>query len=226
MTTAQLVKRIVDAAGDPDLAARKVVDLMRRAAFPQEPWMSRAAVRFCGRALRSDHVALEWGCGRSTLWFGRRVARLTSVEDDAGWFTRISQQIVEAGLSSRIDLRLASITTAQAAETPYVTVAAEFADGTLDFVVVDGALRDQCIQAALPKLRPGGLLLVDNSNWWKEDLSEWGVPADWPIVHQSANVLRSETTIWQKPRAGAVTPGLPRRDGRAGRLGTGARRRR
>jgi predicted O-methyltransferase YrrM len=40
----------------------------------------------------------------------------------------------------------------------------EYVDGSLDLVVVDGILRDECVQAAVPKLRPGGWLYLDNTD--------------------------------------------------------------
>jgi predicted O-methyltransferase YrrM len=38
-------------------------------------------------------------------------------------------------------------------------------DASLDFVVVDGWYRPVCARAALSKLKPGGLLLIDNTDW-------------------------------------------------------------
>jgi hypothetical protein len=77
-----------------------------------------------------------------------------------------------------------------------VKVVEEFDDESIDFVVVDGHYRQACILEALKKIKSGGFLLVDNTNWMP--LKEWGVPCDWSIVHQSSNVM-TETTIWKKP---------------------------
>jgi hypothetical protein len=49
---------------------------------------------------------------------------------------------------------------------------------------------------ALAKLKPGGLLLVDDTNWLP--LSEWGVPTTWQLVHQSTKI-NTVTSIWRKP---------------------------
>jgi hypothetical protein len=77
----------------------------------------------------------------------------------------------------------------------YVVVFEELQDGSLDFVVVDGHYRQACIRAAIPKLKMGGLLLLDNSNWLSD--AEWGIPAPWSLVHRSSNVM-TVTSIWQK----------------------------
>ena len=46
------------------------------------------------------------------------------------------------------------------------------------------------------KLKPGGLLLIDNTDW--QHPPHVHVPTDWPLVHPSRNVL-TRTSIWQKP---------------------------
>jgi hypothetical protein len=83
-----------------------------------------------------------------------------------------------------------------AVEPRYVAVAKRFPDLSLSFALVDGHYRQACIRAVMPKLRPGALLAVDNTDWLP--MSEWGVPDAWPLLHQSRNV-RSQTTIWGKP---------------------------
>jgi hypothetical protein len=37
-------------------------------------------------------------------------------------------------------------------------------DHTFDLVLVDGRVRTECMQHAIPKIRPGGHLMLDNSN--------------------------------------------------------------
>ena len=48
----------------------------------------------------------------------------------------------------------------------YVAVADEFPDRSLDLGVVDGHYRTNCIRRCLGKLRPNGLLMVDDVNMW------------------------------------------------------------
>lgn len=165
--------------------------------------MAPGAVRFCERHLRADMVALEWGSGRSTPWFARRVGSLVGVEHDPTWHERVARRLREAGLGN-VDLRLVSIDPdperAQSdywRNPPYVRVADEFADESLDFVSVDGVYRQACVAVILPKLKPGGLLLVDDTRWLPR-LEDWLVPPDWPVVHDGRG-FGSGTTIWRKP---------------------------
>ena len=181
------------------LAAYKVYTLRH----PDEPWLAQGAVRFCDEHLNRAGAGLEWGSGRSTAWFGRRLGSLLSIEYDEGWQAEVARRLKAQGLD-RVECRYVPLDHGRDEPTParyevtprYVRVAEEFADGTLDFVVVDGHYRQACIAAALPKLRGGGLLLVDNTD--RMPPAEWGVPADWPVAHRSRNVM-TETTIWRKP---------------------------
>lgn len=187
---------------------RRPLDLLRLMAYkvyelshPGEPWITPGSVRFCEQVLTKQMIGLEWGSGRSTRWFGKRLKRLVSIEHDPSWFSRVSKEL---GSESQIDLRLIPLdhdlkepTLAVYPETPrYVRVVEEFADKSLDFVVIDGHYRQACVLAVLSKVKPGGFLLIDNTNWMK--LEEWGVPQDWTVVHQSRNFM-TETTIWRYP---------------------------
>jgi predicted O-methyltransferase YrrM len=81
----------------------------------------------------------------------------------------------------------------------YVAQIAEYPDQHFDFCLVDGHYRQACILAAMPKLRPGGLLIVDDSQWMP--LQAWGVRADWELALRG-NSSTKETTIW---KAKAIT---------------------
>ena len=184
------------------------IDLARRAAYelhvrrhPDEPWLTPSAIAFLDRELPRNGVGLEWGSGRSTVWFGRRLSRLISIEMDADWFAAVGAKVVDI---PSVDLRHVLLDHSREEATRphyepvprYVAVIDEFRDESLDFVLVDGHYRQACVLAALSKLRPGGLLAVDNTDWLPDDL--WGVPAAWPRVHRSSNVV-TVTTVWRKP---------------------------
>jgi hypothetical protein len=74
-------------------------------------------------------------------------------------------------------------------------------DHTFDLILVDGRVRIECMQHAIPKIRPGGYLMLDNSN--NSDLAEMvrklnsyphtvfrGIAPGWPPTRWS-------NTIWQ-----------------------------
>jgi len=126
------------------------------------------------RWLTRDHVGIEWGSGRSTLWFAARVRRLLSVEHHPGWHEFVSSSLAGHGLTN-VDYRLCPCEP-ERAESPewiaamfaseYVRAIDALEPKSLDFALVDGMYRSVCALAVLPKLRSGALLIVDNVNWF------------------------------------------------------------
>lgn len=175
-------------------AGNKILERLR----PNDPWLSPGAIRYLDGVLRPDWRGFEWGSGRSTRWFGQRIGHLTSIEHDEAWYGTVSARVTDM---ANVDLRLVPLDhppleTGELHYDPlpaYVAAVEEVADGGLDVVLVDGAYRQPCVAAALPKLRPGGLLVIDNTDWLP--IEQWGVPAGWTIAHQSRNVM-TQTTVW------------------------------
>ena len=172
-----------------------------------EPWISPGAVGFCDHHLTIEMTGFEWGSGISTVWFGRRLQRLVSVEHDPRWYALVTRRLKKAGLH-QVGCRLIPLehdasqpTLPRYERTPsYVRAVEEFPNESLDFVAVDGHYRQACVLAALPKLKRGGMLLVDDTNWLRAE--DWPVPPGWPVIHESANGMRKKTTtVWQKPTA-------------------------
>ncbi len=127
---------------------------------PDAPWLVPEAVRFLDQWLRSTDVLVEFGSGRSTVWFARRAGRIISVDHDRRWYERVRGRLGIEG-ASNVDYFLAD----PAAQT-YIAAVESALDGLADVILVDGACRDACAVWALDRLRPGGLIIVDNANWY------------------------------------------------------------
>ena len=139
---------------------------------PDHPWLTKAANRILADRLQPHHVGLEFGSGRSTLWIARRVRRLTSVEHDPAWAEKVSGMLRTARLTNvEYLLREADCGDEGAAGSGYVRVLDRFGPESLDFVLVDGIYRAECALGATEGLRPGGLLIVDNINWYLPSMS-------------------------------------------------------
>jgi predicted O-methyltransferase YrrM len=169
---------------------------------PNSPWLCPGTVRFCERSLTPSMTALEYGSGRSTVWFAKRLARLTSVEHNADWFVEVAARVAAEKLTN-VDYRLVPL------EHPepegersdydpvpaYIRVADDLPDASLDLVIVDGHYRSHCIRRAVPKLRPGGFLLVDDVNFWPAPEAV-PVPAAWTVANDSTNGLK-RCIVWR-----------------------------
>lgn len=170
---------------------------------PDAPWLTPGAVEFCASALRPDMTGIEFGSGRSTVWFARRLAALTSVEHDPDWYQRVTDSLARSGVAN-VDYRFVPIESSRPAAPPrYAAVLAAFPPGSVDLVVVDGHYRDACLALAPERLKPGGLLLVDDVGFWPNNQPP--VPAGWPLVHDSSNGIK-RTRVWEKPPAPVSAP--------------------
>ena len=55
------------------------------------PWCTYSFIKFIEPRLKKDFKVFEYGSGNSTLWYAKRVAEITSVENDFGWYNSVSQ---------------------------------------------------------------------------------------------------------------------------------------
>lgn len=135
--------------------------------FPDRPWLTAYAVEFLDGWLLPTDIAVEFGSGRSTLWFAKRVAKLTSVEHDAAWHERVSGQINTSGIQNVTYLFFdEDETTVNVESSQYVSIITGIEDNSVDFTLIDGIFRGYCARKMADKIRPGGLLAVDNANWF------------------------------------------------------------
>jgi predicted O-methyltransferase YrrM len=171
----------------------------RRGRTPERPWIVPAAVGWLGRRMRADWSVLELGSGRSTVWFAQRAGRVISFEDNGYWFPRTEQRLERAGLRN-VDLRLRAVD-------DFPAEVAALSDESFDLVVVDfleapAVTRVDAVKPAMKKVRPGGYLLLDDSDrpgyaaayellaGWRERRFT-GVKDEWPEA--------CETAIFHRP---------------------------
>ena len=128
---------------------------------PGEPWIAPAAIAALDDLLLPTDEGIEWGSGRSTLWFARRLRSLRSIESHKGWYAKVKKNLADASVTN-VDYRLFELSHEDEQESQYTRAADDFPDQTLGFAMVDGAARATCANAVIRKLRPGGLLVIDN----------------------------------------------------------------
>jgi predicted O-methyltransferase YrrM len=186
-------------------------------AHPDHPWITSEANRLLASMLRPTDVGAEFGSGRSTLWLARHCQHLTSVEHDRGWHQKISAAIVDQGLTNVDYFHHPREQPQESGDlSDYARVALSFADSSINFVLVDGIYRDHVTRLMMPKLKAGGLLIIDNINWCLASRTHapysrtpetghkdpsWadlaGDLANWRLIWTSSGV--SDTAIFIKP---------------------------
>lgn len=198
---------------------RYVVNRLRWALYekrnPDKPWLTPDAIRVLDGLIVPTDQGLEWGSGRSTRWFARKMNHLTSVEDSADWYNVVTGQLKSAGINNVTYERCDTPQPGNEAASAYVRIADRFAPGSLGFVLVDGQARDHCTEAVLDKIAVGGVLVIDNANWYLDrpthsPASRTGQgPANqlWAKIEQRLSGWRhiwtsqgvTDTAIWVRP---------------------------
>lgn len=133
---------------------------IRNTMHPDEPWLSKDSIKILDQILSKNDFAIEFGSGRSTLWFAKRVKHLISIESDSFWYDKVNNDLIKLGLKCNVEYIFSSN------PQNYVTEIDRIADNSIDFCLVDGIERDRCLIAVFPKLKSGGILVLDNCNWY------------------------------------------------------------
>ena len=144
------------------------------------PWLSPTSILFFKKYLEKDMVGAEFGSGSSTLFFAPRISKLYSVEHNEEWYHLINEKL--KGLNcSNVDYRFVlqndksdfvddvfDLEEKRDFEirrdyVNYFRAPNDIHDHSLDFAIVDGRARTECCHEILPKIKKGGILILDNS---------------------------------------------------------------
>jgi len=187
--------------------------------FRSIPSLALPAICFLDEYLTKDMRVFEWGSGASTIFFAMRCGYTVSIEHDERWNTKV----VEA-LAYRWDGQPGDEESYNYLQKPhngydpdfcsqqpgydsvnfkmYVETIEMFPYGFFDIILVDGRARCACLKSAQPKLKSGGILVLDDSarSIYQHAMSE----IDWPVIHfegcipfyKHGHTVR--TTIWVK----------------------------
>jgi hypothetical protein len=150
-----------------------------------KPWIPFEAANWLQLYLRRNMRVFEWGSGGSTIFLSERAGHIFSVEHDQKWHALVSKALAERGITN-CSYQLhepkplpGNFSTLDASQTSrfiyddyypgttldeYVRAIDVHPDHTFDLVLVDGRARTECIQHAIPKIKPAGYLMLDNSN--------------------------------------------------------------
>jgi len=177
------------------------------------PWIPHMARKWMERILQPDFKCFEWGSGGSTIWLGDRCESIVSVEHDSKWALDI-HRILPRGTYLLIPPEPPELGNDKANPNHYragpvsgvnfkAYATSIVGRGPFDLVMVDGRARASCIMHAVPEIRPGGWLVLDNAerDYYLEQTAEllqgWesvrfyghGPYIDWPW----------QCAFWRKP---------------------------
>ena len=149
--------------------------LLYQQLHPHSPWLTADAIGLLQRYLKPSMRGFEWGSGRSsTTHFA---------------FSACRDGLKRANITS-VDYRLLPTRP----ENLYVSAIQDFPDEHFDFILIDGQCREECLAAAVPKLKRDGLVVLDNADAGYQE------PADAALTRMSTDNGIWRTDILTKRR--------------------------
>lgn len=146
----------------PRYIINKLIYLWYQRNNPSDPWLTQKSIRRLESLLKKDFNGLEYGAGRSTIWFSKRTNSLVSIESSEEWFEKIASELNELNISN---VELIYVPDIKSNCENYVNKLSEISESSLDYVLIDGSDdRDYSIMHSISKIKIGGLLIVDNIN--------------------------------------------------------------
>ena len=138
----------------------------RQALSLGEPWIVPESLAYLRTILSPSWSVFEWGAGGSTVFWAKNCASIISIEHHPDWAKRVREMLLDRGLSPHVVQYIAR----DDDDTfhSYADAILVYPEDSFDLVFVDGeaSCRDRCLANALSRIRPGGWLLLDNSNWY------------------------------------------------------------
>ena len=121
------------------------------------PWYTYPAIEYLKQLDFSDKKVFEYGSGNSTLFWSQICQKVISIEDNPEWHEKVLKSI-SSQHTSQAQLQLITD------ELSYVHALESYPD--MGVIIIDGSYRFQCAKVAIKKLKLGGLIILDNSDWY------------------------------------------------------------
>lgn len=182
--------------------------------YPNRPWTTPASIRFFDKVLTKEMIGLEYGSGRSTLYFSNKLKKLVSIEHYEGWYAKVNTELENNSIKNvdyflilkedtpdktdDSDIELNKLVGSEPRNdfTNYYNKVLAYEDGYFDFVLIDGRARVKCGLNAITKLKSGGIFVLDNSERPRYEPLHSAL-SGWPKVETTSGL--TNTTIWIKP---------------------------
>lgn len=181
------------------------------------PWLSPAATLFFENWLTKDHIGVEFGSGLSTVFFAKYTKKMIVVEHFQSWYKKVIELFKKHGIKN-VDYRFVARQKGDVITpdpslfeaydlatrnfeprwefTNYFSILSDLEMESIDFILVDGRARPECLFMSLDNLKSGGLMVLDNSERERYSIV-FDHLKDWPS-YTTSNGL-TDTTFWQKP---------------------------
>lgn len=128
------------------------------------PWIAFPAIEFLNKVVPRGATVFEYGCGASTLWWLERGNHVRSIESDEAWWKLISDKARAKGYTK--------FYIEYSPKREFYHTAIARTQTQFDVIVIDGLIegycRYACLKEAVKRLKPYGIIVLDNADWLPE----------------------------------------------------------
>lgn len=185
--------------------------------------MEQVVIDYVTATMPRNGVMFEYGSGNSTIYFAQFVKQVISVENSTRWYKMLAAELVRRNLTN-VQLHFIPVDpTGRGTDasdpnsytsksglykgrlfTQYASFISTFSDNTFDWITIDGRSRPSCFMNAIPKVRVGRYLFLDDSGRERYqraiqllDTNSWE-----RVFHHVRNDNESEgrSTVWRRLR--------------------------
>jgi len=120
------------------------------------PWYTYPAIEYIKQLDFSGKSVFEYGSGNSSLFWGKIARNVVSVEGNKQWYEQIHPLLDKHNKTFLIENKA-----------EYVSLPDKM-NAKFDVIIIDGEYRDDCVDPAIRYLNPGGMIILDNSDWYTD----------------------------------------------------------
>lgn len=141
------------------------------------PWIVPKSLEYIQQFISPKWKVFEWGAGGSTVYWASNCAFVVSIEHNSDWYDRVNKMLLDREVRNKAHLMLVrglapNIEEASYRFKPYANVILAYPNRYFDLIMVDGeaSSRGWCLTNAEKKIKKGGYIILDNSDWLQREL--------------------------------------------------------
>jgi len=120
------------------------------------PWYTYPAIEYLRQFDFHECTVFEYGSGNSSLFWADRALSILSAEDNEEWYNKVKGEVRPNQNIVYRPLKKAYVNAIDESEEKF------------DIVVVDGNHRPECARQLLGAIKDDGIVILDNSDWFKK----------------------------------------------------------
>lgn len=120
------------------------------------PWYTYPAIEYIRQLNFEEKYVFEYGLGNSSLFWSKLSKKVISVDNNKIWYEKIFDK-------AKDNMELIFFEN----KTDYVNCILDYGYN-FDVIIIDADWRLDCAKNAIKKLNQGGLIILDNSDWFTD----------------------------------------------------------